>query len=248
MQTKNLLWITAALLLFTACGKKYTVTAECDASSNGKQAYIIDYTTEKPLDSTIVSGNKAIFEGKTPEAKLCQFFVNSPSRESATFILESGNIVIDPETQTVSGTAQNDSLQSFNSTLRKTQEQFYTRYQALSKTAPDFKEKVEALQDEMMQSFGDVSARFIESMPGSCVATYALINWLPMLIGTENFDKAAAYITDNDLKYPMIKNSVKTNDRTKATQAGAMFTDFTIENGNLDGSAVSLSDLSLIHI
>ena len=85
MQTKNLLWITAALLLFTACGKKYTVTAECDASSNGKQAYIIDYTTEKPLDSTIVSGNKAIFEGKTPEAKLCQFFVNSPSRESATF-------------------------------------------------------------------------------------------------------------------------------------------------------------------
>jgi len=94
----------------------------------------------------------------------------------------------------------------------------------------------------MMQSFGDVSARFIESMPGSCVATYALINWLPMLIGTENFDKAAAYITDNDLKYPMIKNSVKTNDRTKATQAGAMFTDFTIENGNLDGSAVSLSD------
>ena len=56
----------------------------------------------------------------------------------------------------VSGTAQNDSLQSFNSTLRKTQEQFYTRYQALSKTTPDFKEKVEALQDEMMQSFGDV--------------------------------------------------------------------------------------------
>ena len=242
MQTKNLLWITAALLLFTACGKKYTVTAECDASSNGKQAYIIDYTTEKPLDSTIVSDNKAIFEGETPEAKLCQFFVNSPSRESATFILESGNIVIDPETQMVSGTAQNDSLQSFNSTLRKTQEQFYTRYQALSKTTPDFKEKVEALQDEMMQSFGDVSARFIESMPGSCVATYALANWLPMLIGTENFDKAAAYITDNDLKYPMIKNSVKTNDRTKATQAGAMFTDFTIENGNLDGSAVSLSD------
>ena len=93
MQTKNLLWITAALLLFTACGKKYTVTAECDASSNGKQAYIIDYTTEKPLDSTIVSDNKAIFEGETPEAKLCQFFVNSPSRESATFILESGNIV-----------------------------------------------------------------------------------------------------------------------------------------------------------
>ena len=65
MQTKNLLWITAALLLFTACGKKYTVTAECDASSNGKQAYIIDYTTEKPLDSTIVSDNKAIFGGQT---------------------------------------------------------------------------------------------------------------------------------------------------------------------------------------
>ena len=142
MQTKNLLWITAALLLFTACGKKYTVTAECGASSNGKQAYIIDYTTEKPLDSTIVSDNKAIFEGETPEAKLCQFFVNSPSRESTTFILESGNIVIDPETQMVSGTAQNDSLQSFNWTLRKTQEQFYTRYQALSKQPPTSKKKL----------------------------------------------------------------------------------------------------------
>lgn len=241
MQIKNLLWV-AALLLFTACGKKYTVTAKCDASSNGKQAYT-SITRPKNL---LTAQSSATTKRSSKEKARRLNSVNSSSTHPAAKVprhsLKAGNTFTTPKNQSVSGTAQNDSLQSFNSTIRETQEQFYTRYQALSKTSPDSKEKVEALQDEMMQSFGDVSAQFIESMPGSCVATYALANWLPMLIGTENFDKAAAYITDNDLKYPMIKNSVKTNERTNATKAGAMFTDFTIENGNLDGSAVSLSD------
>lgn len=78
----------ALLFLATACSHKFTVTAECDASSNGNQAYIIDFTTEQPIDSVVVSNNRAVFKGKIDKAHLCQFFVDSPNGESAVFFLK----------------------------------------------------------------------------------------------------------------------------------------------------------------
>ena len=56
------------------------------------------------------------------------------------------------------------------------------------------------------------------------------------------FDKTAALVTSNDLKYPMIARCIDENKKLNATKVGSMFTDFTIINGNIDGTSVSLSD------
>ena len=231
-----------ALLLFSACSPQYTVTVKCDATSNGKQAFIIDLTTEKPLDSVVVSHDKAIFKGRCNDAKLCQLFVDSPYGESAVFILEGGNITIDPPNRTVAGTPQNDSLQSFYSDVKEIQEKFFARHQALAESGTGTEEQDIALQKEMMEAFGSISAHYVEAMPGSRVATYALANWLNMLVGGDEFDKTAALVTSDDLKYPMIARCIDENKKLNATKVGSMFTDFTIINGNIDGTSVSLSD------
>ena len=231
-----------ALLLFSACTPQYTVTVKCDATSNGKQAFIIDLTTEKPLDSVVVSNDKAIFKGRCNDAKLCQLFVDSPYGESAVFILEGGNITIDPPNWTVAGTPQNDSLQSFYSDVKEIQEKFFARHQALAESGTGTEEQDIALQKEMMEAFGSISAHYVEAMPGSRVATYALANWLNMLVGGDEFDKTAALVTSDDLKYPMIARCIDENKKLNATKVGSMFTDFTIINGNIDGTSVSLSD------
>ena len=232
----------ALLFLATACGQKFTVTAECDASSNGKQAYIIDFTTEQPIDSVVVNSNRAVFKGKTDAARLCQLFVDSPSGESAVFILEKGNIAIDPLNWTVAGTPQNDSLQNFYTAVREMQEQFFARHQALAGTDSDTEAQSIALQKEMIASLGNISSRYVKTMPGSCVATYALANWLNALIGSDDFDEAAALVTEHDMQYPIVSRAIETDKQLKATRPGAMFTDFTVLNGNLDGTSVSLSD------
>ncbi len=232
----------ALLFLATACSHKFTVTAECDASSNGNQAYIIDFTTKQPIDSVVVSNNRAVFKGKIDKAHLCQFFVDSPNGESAVFILEGGNISIDLMNWTVAGTLQNDSLQSFYDTVRAMQEQFFARHQALAGTDSDTEAQSIALQKEMIASLGNISTHFVKTMSGSCVATYALANWLNALVGSDDFDKAAALVTEHDLKYPIVSRAIETDKQLKATRPGAMFTDFTILNGNLDGTSASLSD------
>lgn len=231
-----------ALIAVTACTPQYTVTAECDPSSNGKLAYIIDFTTEKPLDSVVVNQNRATFKGKCNEAKLCQFFVDSKTGESAVFILEEGNIALDPLNWTVAGTLQNDSLQSFYTAIKEMQELFLARYQALAESSENTEAQSLALQKEMMAAYAIISKRFVETMPGSRVATYALANWLNILVGSDEFDQAASFVTDKDLQYPMIVRSIEADKQIKATRVGSMFTDFTIINGNIDGTSVSLSD------
>ncbi|MCD7710373.1 MAG: AhpC/TSA family protein [Porphyromonadaceae bacterium] len=241
MQTKNLLGAAVLLLSTTACVQKYTVTAECNADNDGKQAYIIDMATDEPFDSTLIAEGKATFNGKIDEAKLCRFYINN--RETAIFILEAGNITVDLQNRVASGTAQNDLLEKFANEQKSTQDAFRTKYGELDRDAEDFRAQVEQLQNEMMDSYTEVSERYIKENKGTRVATFGLYYWLPTLVGSDDFDRAASYVTPADLKYKNIAAAIET-DKIKKTVAkpGVMFTDFTIEDGNLDGTPASLSD------
>ena len=121
------------------------------------------------------------------------------------------------------------------------QEQFFARHQALAGTDSDTEAQSIALQKEMIASLGNISSRYVKTMPGSCVATYALANWLNALVGSDDFDEAAALVTEHDMQYPIVSRDTKTDHHLKTTRPGPMITDFTALNGTPDRPPVSLS-------
>ena len=75
MKIGNMLAIvaTAAIVLFAACTEpaptSYTVTGILPNSSlNGKKAYLCPTTSQEVIDTTIIDGDKFIFEGVADSA------------------------------------------------------------------------------------------------------------------------------------------------------------------------------------
>ena len=62
MKTKFLLLAGVAALL-SACGEKYTITANCDENDNGTQAYLYDLMTGDAIDSTVITDGNIVFKG-----------------------------------------------------------------------------------------------------------------------------------------------------------------------------------------
>ena len=239
MKTKFLL-LTGVAALLSACGEKYTITANCDESDNGTQAYLYDLMTGNAIDSTVVTNGNIVFNGNLDgDAKLCR--ISFASGYSDIFVLEGGNIVFEGKEAT--GTPQNDSIKNFINACINSRTQHVEAYKALDRNAADYNEQVEAISNAMRDDIGKICTGYIEAMPGSRVATYCLINWLPLLAFEEELlEKAVAYASETDLQYPDIQKYIEINNARKATAKGQMFTDFTIEHGNLDSTAVSLSD------
>ena len=109
------LLVVGALAMLCACqpaqqGNKYTVTGELeDSAHHGKKIYIMRYDDNVYVDSTLIEGNKFVFEGEVDTAAFCRIDV---SRNAfANFILEGGDVKVDLKTHVYpSGTPQNDEM------------------------------------------------------------------------------------------------------------------------------------------
>ena len=75
----------------------------------------------------------------------------------------------------------------------------------------------------------------------NALGTYTLLMWSNLLTPNQ-FDSLYMEAGDVVRDFKLLKEIIVKNDLIKQTSVGMMFTDFTIENGNLDGSPASLSD------
>ncbi|MBR5848624.1 MAG: AhpC/TSA family protein [Bacteroidaceae bacterium] len=101
MKIGNILATVAAAtaVLFTACTPaaptSYTVTGILpDSSLNGKKAYLCPTTSQEVIDTTIIDGDKFIFEGVADSAMLAFLSVEGAQLYGA-LIVENGNITLD---------------------------------------------------------------------------------------------------------------------------------------------------------
>ena len=101
MKIGNMLAIvaTAAIVLFAACTEPaptgYTVTGLLpDSSLNGKKAYLCPTTSQEVIDTTIINGDKFIFEGVADSAMLAFLSIEGAQLYGA-LIVENGNITLD---------------------------------------------------------------------------------------------------------------------------------------------------------
>ena len=87
----------------------------------------------------------------------------------------------------------------------------------------------------------DLFSDFFNANKNNALGTFSLLLWSNFLT-PDKFDSLYMEAGDVVRNYKLLKDIIEANEKIKKTAAGMMFTDFTIVNGNRDGSSVSFSD------
>ena len=242
---KKVLFIFASALLLTACSKPYRVAVDYENVADNTPIVLLNYFTNEVVDSTVFTDGKALFEGEISKSYVAQ--ANYGDGKSAILIIEPGEIrlSINPVFNIIyetSGTEQNDSL--INIKARDISLQFSTTFQILALDAkkPDFEKTRDGISAACNDTLRMIYKEAALEYAGTSVGDYCASEWLSYAIGTDEFDEALSHVPASIKESAVIQKSVNVNNGMKANRPGSRFVDFTIENGNIDGTPVSLSD------
>lgn len=234
---KKILLFAACAAIFASCTSKksYTVTGETAPSLNGETVYLYDYQNESRIDSVEVADGRFRFEGEIGEPAACRLFVG---RQFVDLILEGGDLTVDWEAHSAAGSALNEAKNAFEAQYRAIEEAFYEKYGALSEEERE--EQADALIAEANTALGEAARPIVEANDNA-LGAYVFWKWSSEL-EAEEFDEALALAGDRVRDFTPVKRIAERNEALKKTAEGMPFVDFTIEGGNLDGTAASLSD------
>lgn len=119
---------------------------------------------------------------------------------------------------------------------------FLFKVLALDSNAPDFektRDSITAANNDTLRILYKTGALKYAGKP---IGDYCSSEWLSYTVGTDEFDEALSNVSSRIKKSAPVQKSITVNNGMKANQPGSRFIDFTIENGNIDGTPVSLSD------
>lgn len=211
---KKIVYTIAVAAAVAGCGtaSRYTVTCDLSPVEGQEYAYIYDYDNPEAKDSVAVGSGAICFEGKADGVQVkCLRY----GRQSANFIAEGGEIVLDMDNNVGTGTPLNDGLAAMTAKMTKAVE------------AGD----LEAYKAAISETFA--------GNENNALGATAL--WMSGEFA-DMFDELYVSAGDCAKNFQPVKQIVERNEKIKATSAGQMFTDFTIENGGVNGESVSLSD------
>lgn len=198
----------------------YKVRVRLTDDEDGAMVFLYDMDAAAKLDSVLVSGKEALFTGEIDEPVLAQLVIDG--RPAATFVLESGSIVVDRNR--AFGSMLNDRMSEFNNKVGE--------LSGRMKTAPN-DSAAEAVFNEYIALCESSFADNADNPLGLLYFTQ-LYNYLEP-------DEFFEYLE----KYPSLKqyNRVKkladTLNNKIATMPGKKFADFEVV---YDGKASRLSD------
>lgn len=142
----------------------------------------------------------------------------------------------------ISGTEQNDSLALILNQDIAYQFSFLFKVLALDAKAADFeknRDSITAANNDTLRILYKTGALKYAGKP---IGDYCSSEWLSYTVGTDEFDEALSHVSSRIKESAPVQKSITVNKGMKANQPGSRFIDFTIENGNIDGTPVSLSD------
>jgi thiol-disulfide isomerase/thioredoxin len=241
---KSVIFTVLAACLFAACTstpKSYTVEGVVpDDSYNNKMVYLLDIVTRQPMDSALVADGKFTFTGSADTAVICRLMLE---RLNVNLILENGKISVDMAVpESAKGTPLNDELSKFETERAVFGKTFSEKQRELRKNQDiDFEAARQKILDEYTAKSDSVCAIFFHANKNNVVGAFVLWNWSNFL-ESDRFDSLCEEAGDVVRNFKPIQNIINVNARIKQTAEGMPFTDFTIENGNLDGSKASFSD------
>lgn len=251
MKRLALLAAPALLLLLHACGsasKHYTVTGIMpDSSTDGTPVYLVDYHIDNGtrVDSTVVENGRFLFEG-TVEGDSIRRISAASGRLYANFILEGGDITLEmTDPYSATGTPLNEELGKWQQALAALDARTGDSIAAMngdSRLTPEERNlRMEALRDAYYTEWTSLTLRTMADNDNA-VGTFAAWRLAQDIYGSDQFDTLYGQMSERTRSFGPIASLAKMHDRVVSTRVGKPFTDFTVEKGNPDGTAASLSD------
>lgn len=250
---KKIVMLAAVTAMLGACNtatKTYTLTGTVDSLFNGTTAYLVCGEQE---DSTVVENGAFAFSGQIDTPKLARVvMMNAEARKrtGAQVVLEPGTLVVTlGEETTVAGTPLNDALNTYTQKVSSLYKELRETYMSLRDNAEMKDEEKENLLDEAQEKYTEASGKLHRELYAANTNTplgaIALLNIVSSLNPDEEkaqFDSLYAQAGDVVRSNPNVAKAKTRYENLEKTSVGKMFTDFTIETGAADGTAVSLSD------
>ncbi|MCK9304643.1 MAG: TlpA disulfide reductase family protein [Bacteroidales bacterium] len=241
--------LIAAMALFSiaslAQSKEFTITGTAPGGvSDGTKAYLYDIVSRKSIDSTIVSDGKFEFKGKAEGSSV---YSVTMGRYDRPFILEAGNIYIDFVNQKIGGSPLNDILAKYEKESGEIQASASAERQKIgSDKSVSETDRLIMMCELVVKTNGkltEIALGYLKENKNN--AAGALIfntNIRGFMDHKELFDKFYSLAGEYVRNFPPVKEALIKFNALEKTRVGMPFVDFTIKNGNLDGSSVSFSD------
>ncbi|MDR1381589.1 MAG: AhpC/TSA family protein [Tannerella sp.] len=247
---KNILFVIFAILSAASCssGKQdrqsYLIEGIVpDSAYNGLWVYMRDYNQSKVIDSALVVNGKFSFSGQADTT----FFVRiEPDMKLfANVIREAGTVQADlSDYKKIGGTPLNEAYRTY---MLETQELYRQASEKRREIEEAFRDDAEALavqleeqQNLAFRRYNEFNARHFSANKNNAIGASIFSSWTYELSPGE-VDSLYAELGEGVKHYQQIRAIMTANEKKIQTAEGMMFTDFTIENGNLDSTAVSLS-------
>jgi thiol-disulfide isomerase/thioredoxin len=236
--------VCIAVLYSCEDGKNtYTVTGTVpDPDLNGQTVYMSDYNIGQIVDSTTVTGGKFVFKGVADSAMAINLIIGNLSAE---MILEKGKLTVDMgEAYSARG----------NALTKKLNEYFLKSHAILSDAQEKYmqaenSEDAETVREDILNGYttkmNDLAAEYLKNHSNDMLGALIFINkWQTQATAPDetSFREAIEGLGENILNFGPIKQMAEVYENLNRTAEGQMFTDFTIENGNLDNTSARFSD------
>lgn len=236
-----------AALLFTACkNKSYTITAqfpeEYADEINGQTFHLFSHLDmENPMDSAVVTDCKLVFKGKTDSLQVV--FLEGVD---IPIFLEPGNIVVDFDSVSVTGTPTND---DFHTVMSDPQMEKYTdEYQTLIYSLYSFTEEPsEAEQEAVMQKIDSLQQLAYAYLSKQALAFYerhshdlsgaVLLAMSAQALSFEELDNIMKNADPVITSFEPLAKAYKEKQNNEQTKAGKHFLD-------IPGTLLSSSEAS----
>ena len=246
MNKSNVISLLAALVL-TACTstpKSYIIEGIVpDESYNNQMVYMLDYETRKNTDSALVVDGKFTFKGSVDTAVIRRLELD---RLYANLILENGKIYVDmAEPESAKGTSLNDERAKYQTDLTDCIEASRVDYYRIIENQGEDEEKSKKLIEDNIKKYNakidSLCTVIFSANKNNALGTFVLFStWY--YLEPDKLDLLYAQAGDVVRQFQPLQKTIETNAIKRQTAEGMPFINFTIENGNKDGSKVSFSD------
>lgn len=241
----SLFYSIICVLALTSCSGmsgRYVIEGTAPEEMEGRYVFMLRNGNfrygegNKACDSALVENGHFRFTGNIAGDSIR--FISGANR-AVHFILESGVITLDlSDPSKLGGTPLNDALGKFEQDYEKMNREYNEKYMKWQDEGGD----MEQLTREGRQARTDFFAPLVRANKDNSLGEYALEHWLLSITEVADFDRAYAELGCRPVNYGPLKGWIMRFEELRKTAPGAMFTDFTVERGNLDGTPASLSD------
>lgn len=237
---KLLLFVSVAVATF-ACTPSNTFTVNgtvADTTLNSQTVYLMDYSTNKQVDSTIITDGKFTFTGNADSMVIVRI---SAGRAYANILVEKGVIDVKLDSHSkISGTPLNNTLATYTAELDSISKSMSEWYKSLKEIGAS-ETKIDSIFVEFNKTIADVNEKYFSSNATNSVGLFAAWNQcLTPDITVSQIDSLIAIVGVKAQNFGPIQNIRQALVNKELTGEGKMFVDF--PGVSHDGTPVKLSD------